>query len=96
MRKFDIRMYGLAQIIESSHFRGYFYKEGYIRTSSYKYDTKDLSDSDIHLTNDAVQKRSEDYGKFEPGNKLSYNEFQMYLDKTYPDLNICFERDLKP
>jgi hypothetical protein len=27
------------------------------------------------LTNDAVQKRSEDYGKFEPGNKLSYNEF---------------------
>lgn len=48
------------------------------------------------MTNDAVQKRSEDYGKFEPGNKLSYNEFQMYLDKTYPDLNICFERDLKP
>jgi len=25
----------------------------------------------IHLTNDAVQKKSEDYGKFESGNKVS-------------------------
>jgi len=32
------------------------------------------------LTNDAVQKKSDDYGKFESGNKLSYNEFQKYLD----------------
>jgi hypothetical protein len=24
----------------------------------------------IHLTNDAVQKKSEDYGKFEGGNKV--------------------------
>ena len=27
----------------------------------------------LALTNDAVQKRCEDYGKFEPGNKLSFN-----------------------
>ena len=50
----------------------------------------------IHLTNDAVQKNAEDYGKFEAGNKLSYNDFQNYLDKNYGDLNICFERDLLP
>jgi hypothetical protein len=25
----------------------------------------------IHLTNDAVQKKSDDYGKFEGGNKVS-------------------------
>ena len=24
----------------------------------------------VHLTNDAIQKRSEDYGKFEGGNKV--------------------------
>lgn len=36
----------------------------------------------IHLTNDAVQKRSDDYGKFESGNKLSYAEFQKYLDNN--------------
>jgi len=29
----------------------------------------------IHLTNDAVQNRAADYGKFENGNKLSYPEF---------------------
>lgn len=34
----------------------------------------------IHLTNDAVQKRGDDYGKFESGNKLSYAEFQKYLE----------------
>lgn len=26
----------------------------------------------IHLTNDAVQKKSEDYGKFEGGNKVHF------------------------
>jgi len=34
----------------------------------------------IHLTNDAVQKKSDDYGRFESGNKLSYAEFQKYMD----------------
>ena len=50
----------------------------------------------IHLTNDAVQKKAEDYGKYEAGNKLSYNDLQNYLDKNYADLNICFDRDLLP
>ena len=27
----------------------------------------------IHLTNDAVQKKSEDYGRFESGNKVSFS-----------------------
>lgn len=29
----------------------------------------------IHLTNDAVQKHSEDYGKYESANKLSFTDF---------------------
>lgn len=40
----------------------------------------------IHLTNDAIQKKSDDYGKFEGGNKvkilnlqISYKEFNKYL-----------------
>lgn len=44
----------------------------------------------IHLTNDAVQKNSADYGKYEPGNKLSYNEFQLYLDKHVPEAQVCY------
>ena len=54
MRKFDIRIFGLAQIVDGIHFRGYFYNEGYIRTSSFKYTTNNFSDRDRHLTNDAV------------------------------------------
>ena len=74
----------------------YIYDEGYLRTSCREYSMNNLNNKLVHLTNDAVQKRSEDYGKFEPGNKLSYNEFQMYFDKFYPDLHVCFERDIKP
>jgi hypothetical protein len=76
--------------------KGFVYEEGYIRTSSYEYDLSNLSDRLIHLTNDAVQKRDKGYGKYEPGNKMSYNEFQNYLDRYYTDLNICFERDMLP
>ena len=40
-----------------------------------------IKDRFIHLTNDAVQKNSPEYGKFEDGNKLSYQEFQEYIDE---------------
>ena len=33
----------------------------------------------IHLTNDAVQKKGEEYGKFENYNKISYADFEKYL-----------------
>jgi hypothetical protein len=76
--------------------KAYVYEEGYIRTSSYEFDINNLHDKMIHLTNDAIQKRDKNYGKFEPGNKMSYNELQNYLDKYFGDLNICFERDMLP
>lgn len=33
----------------------------------------------VHLTNDAVQKYSEDYGKYEPANKLSFADMEKYM-----------------
>lgn len=75
---------------------GYVYEEGYIRTSSYEFDLSNLADRLVHLTNDAVQKRDKGYGKYEPGNKMSYNEFQHYLDRYHTEVNVCFERDLLP
>ncbi len=50
--------------------KGYWYQEGYIRTSSKEFSTKNITNKFIHLTNDAVQKKSEDYGRFENGNKV--------------------------
>ena len=77
-RKFDIRLYVLMTSINGV-LQCYFYQEGYIRTSCKDYNSKLLDNLFIHLTNDAVQKKSEDYGKFENGNKLSYKDFERYL-----------------
>jgi tubulin polyglutamylase TTLL1/tubulin monoglycylase TTLL3/8 len=74
----------------------YIYEEGYLRTSSREYSNHNIHDRLVHLTNDAVQKRAPDYGKFEAGNKLSYQDFQSYLDKYLYNHNVCFERDILP
>jgi tubulin--tyrosine ligase len=78
-RKFDLRVFGVASIMGGNEFRGYFYREGYLRTSSREYDIKDIGNRYVHLTNDAIQKKSSDYGKFETGNKISYDDFQELL-----------------
>ena len=70
-RKFDIRCYVLLTV-QRGEWKAYWYKDGYIRTSGYVYSLECLSDKMIHLTNDAVQKKSEDYGKFESQNKVSF------------------------
>ena len=80
-RKFDIRHYLLVTCMNGS-IKGYWYEEGYIRTSSYEFTLKFCKDPLVHLTNDAIQKNCENYGRFEKGNKLSYSDFQKYLDSS--------------
>ena len=62
--------------------KGYWYEEGYIRTTSFEYSINNCL-SNVHLTNDAVQKYLPEYGKYEKGNKVSYSDFQKYLEKEY-------------
>jgi hypothetical protein len=78
-RKFDIRCFGLLTSFNGV-LAGYFYSEGYLRTSCKEFTTKNITNSFVHLTNDAIQKHAEEYGKFESGNKLSYSEFQRWID----------------
>jgi len=40
--------------------------------------------------------KDEDYGKYENSNKLSYDEFQKYIDATFPTSNIKFIEDILP
>lgn len=49
------------------------FKEGYVRTSSEAYNLSDtnLDQIYVHLTNNAVQKYSKSYGKFEEANIVS-------------------------
>lgn len=80
----------------NGNLKGYNYEEGYLRTTSVPYSLKNLSDRTLHLTNDAVQKHSDDYGKFEVANKMSFVDFQRYLDRVHTNLGVCFERDILP
>ena len=94
-RKFDIRLYALITSVNGV-IQGYFYSEGYLRTSSKEFSLKDIENRLVHLTNDAVQKYAEDYGKFEQGNKLSYADFQRYLDGNYASLRVNFGGEVVP
>eukprot|EP01022_Parablepharisma_sp_SALTPOND_P019602 TRINITY_DN337_c0_g1_i1.p1 TRINITY_DN337_c0_g1~~TRINITY_DN337_c0_g1_i1.p1 ORF type:complete len:1075 (+),score=98.46 TRINITY_DN337_c0_g1_i1:2250-5474(+) len=94
-RKFDIRCFGLLTAI-NGHVKGYFYKEGYLRTASKDFSLKSLGSKIVHLTNEAVQKKYDEFGKFEPGNKLTYADFQRYLEAAYPDVSVNFFTDLLP
>lgn len=38
-----------------------------------------LKNKEMHLTNDAIQNKASGYSKYEPGNKLSYKQFETYL-----------------
>ena len=62
-RKFDIRVW----VLVDHKLDFYFFKEGYIRTSSSKYttDINDLDNEYVHLTNNAIQKKSPNYCEFE-------------------------------
>lgn len=57
---------------------------------------KRLANKYVHLTNDAVQKKSEEYGRFEKGNKVSYSEFQRYLNLIHPSRKLNFEERVLP
>lgn len=94
-RKFDIRCYAMITSINGI-LQGYFYTDGYLRTTSHEYSIKDISNNFIHLTNDAIQKHCEEYGKFENGNKLSYRDFQRYLDYHCSEKKINFFQDVLP
>ena len=93
-RKFDIRCYALVTCYNGV-LQAYYFTEGYLRTTSKNF-TLLATNKFVHLTNDAVQKYSEDYGKFENGNKMSYTDFQRYLDSHYTDHIVNFLEEVVP
>lgn len=76
-RKFDIRVW----VLVTHEMKVYFFKEGYLRTSSeiYTLESDSVKNKNVHLTNNAVQKYSEKYGQFEDGNQLSFDAFQVFF-----------------
>lgn len=94
-RKFDFRVFGLLTSTGGS-LKGYFYEDGYVRTSSKEFSLDDVQDKFVHLTNDAIQAHADDYGKFESGNKLAFSDFTKVMQQTYPQLDFDMYRDIMP
>ncbi|CAK83366.1 unnamed protein product (macronuclear) [Paramecium tetraurelia] len=82
-RKFDIRVWGLV----THELDAYFFQEGYIRTSSEDF-TYNIENTFVHLTNNAIQKYSKNYGEFEDGNQLSFKNYQDYLKSQNIACNV--------
>ncbi len=72
-RKFDLRVW----VLVTCDMKVFFYREGYVRTacSPFTLEAGTLSESVIHLTNNAIQRYAADYGKYEEGNQLSFSQF---------------------
>ena len=67
-RKFDVRVW----VLINQDMEVYFFKEGYLRTSAFEYKLDNCKDPMVHLTNNAIQKNSKLYGRFEDGNQLDF------------------------
>jgi hypothetical protein len=93
-RKFDIRCFALITSV-NGYIKAYYFKEGYLRTSSREYSTENFSKC-VHLTNEAVQIKYDSFGKYESGNKVSYEEFQQYLNEYSKNKHINFHKDILP
>ena len=93
-RKFDIRVWSLV----NHEGECFFFKEGYLRTSSspFQIDIEDIDNKFVHLTNNAVQKCSLNYGEFEDGNQMSFLDFQKYIDSNFAEKKISIINEIIP
>ena len=88
-RKFDVRMW----VLLSYDMKVYVFKEGHLKATSYKYDLENKN-AFVHLTNYSVQKYSDNFSKFERGNEISFDEFQLSLQKDYNLNNINVRKEI--
>ncbi|KAM6177631.1 tubulin--tyrosine ligase [Rhynchocyon petersi] len=87
-RKFDIRSW----VLVDHQYNIYLYREGVLRTASEPYDVNNFQDKTCHLTNHCIQKEySKNYGKYEEGNEMFFEEFNQYLMSA---LNITLESSI--
>ena len=64
-KKFDIRLYAL--VTSFSPLTVYFYRGGFARFTHCRYDETKIQNSEIHLTNVAIQKQAEGYDETNGG-----------------------------
>ena len=81
-RKFDVRIW----VLLTHNMKVYMFKEGHLKATSSLFSLEDKNFF-VHLTNYSVQKYSNDFGKEEIGNEISFDDFEKSLKEEY-DLEI--------
>ena len=81
-RKFDLRLFAL--ITSYRPLKIYFYSKGFARFSNVKYTTErdQMNNTEVHLTNVAIQKHSDDYNP-NHGNKWSFDNVILYIQSNF-------------
>ena len=90
-RKFDIRLWSLF----TSKNEIFFYKYGYLRTSSDDYNLTN-GNNYVHLTNNCLQQHGTNYGVHEEGNTVGFDVLQRLLDENYPQYHLSVEEHFIP
>ena len=69
-------LFSRCWVLVDHELKVHLYREGVIRTNSDPYDLSDLDAVTSHLSNHCLQKDlSPNYGKYEPGNEMFYDDF---------------------
>ena len=89
-RKFDIRIW----VLLTQDLKVYVFNEGHLKCCSVKYDLSS-NDNYSHLTNYSFQKYNDNFGKYELGNEVSFDDLQNNIDINYNN-KVNFKRDIIP
>ena len=83
-RKFDVRIW----VLLTHNMKVYIFKEGHLKATSSLFSLENKNFF-VHLTNYSVQKYSNDFGKKEIGNEISFDDFEKSLREEYNlEINI--------
>lgn len=90
-KKFDMRIYVLVTSYQPLTI--YLYRSGFARFTHYRYEEGKLNQTEIHLTNVAIQKQTDNYDEL-LGGKWMLNKMRLYLTSKYgfERINTCFGR----
>ena len=80
-KKFDIRLFALC--LNFSPMRVYLYREGFCRFSNSRFSLKksDLGNTQMHLTNHAVQKKDDKYSAAQTDLKWPVSSLKVIVDR---------------
>lgn len=69
----------------------YLYRSGFARFTHYRYDESKINNTEVHLTNVAIQKTTDDYNEI-LGGKWLVDKLKQYLMSKYDmqEVNECF------